>query len=145
MPLEGAGLGVEHDDAVVAVAVGDIDLVRRVVGHHVRRPAEPGLRRRALGAVVLADLLEEFSVRREFQDLVAVVVAAEPDIAVAVDVDAVLVLTHGWPALGAAPGGEQIAVGIELQHRRRGLAALGLGRVLSARPSRRRAAWPAGG
>ena len=37
--------------------------------------------------------------------------------------------THGWPAVGAAPGGEQIAVGIELQHRRRGLAALGLRRI----------------
>ena len=40
VPLVGAGLGVEHDDAAVAVAVGDVELAGRIVGHHVRGPAE---------------------------------------------------------------------------------------------------------
>ncbi len=92
VPLVGAGLHVEHDHAAVAVAVRHVDLARRVVGHHVRRTAEPRRRVRALAAVVLADLLDELAVGRELQDLVAVVVAADPDVAGRVDVDAVLVL-----------------------------------------------------
>src|SRR4029078_12191072 len=90
---------------------------------------QPRGRHRALSAVVLADLLKEFSVRGEFQNLVAVVVAAEPDIAVTVDVNAVLVLDPKLAGVGAAPGGEQIAFGIEPQYPRRGLAAFGLGRI----------------
>src|SRR6516164_9090401 len=42
MPLVGAGCRIEHDDAVVAVAVGDIDLVRRFVDRGLRGHAELG-------------------------------------------------------------------------------------------------------
>ena len=114
---------------MVTVAVGDVNLIRLGIRHHVGGAAEPRLRRRAFAAVILADLLEEFSLWREFQDLVAVVVAAEPDIAVAVDVNAVLVLHPRLARGGAAPGGEQIALGIEFQNRRRGFAALGFRRI----------------
>jgi hypothetical protein len=62
--LVGAGLRIEHDDAAIAIAVRHVKLVRRVVGKHVRRPVEPrGVAgARSLGAVVLADLPDEFSV-----------------------------------------------------------------------------------
>ena len=96
---------------------------------------------RALGAVVLADLLEEFAVGREFQDLVAVVVAAEPDVAVAVDVDAVLVLEPGVARARRRP---RTRAGCRRDRTSapaaRDLQQLRLGRSLSARPSRRRAA-----
>ena len=42
VPLVGAGFDVEDDDAAVAVAVGDEDLVRGLVDLDVGRPAEQG-------------------------------------------------------------------------------------------------------
>ena len=91
--------------APIAVAVGDEDFVGTIVGEHVRRTIEPRsvTRTWALAAVVLADLVDEFSVRREVQDLVAIVVAADPDGAVRADVQAVLV-RH---PLVASPGPPQ--------------------------------------
>ena len=76
-----AGLGVEHDDAAIAVAVRDVKLARGIVGDHVRRPAELGLAVGAARRAGLADLLQELAVGRELQDLViALVVAGDPDV-----------------------------------------------------------------
>ena len=132
MALVGAGLRVEHDHAPIAVAVRDEDFVGPIVGEHVRRTIEPRgvTRTRALAAVVLADLVDEFSIRREVQDLVAIVVAADPDGAVLVDVQAVLVRHPLVAVTRAAPVAQQISVDVELHDRRRRLAAFGLGRVL---------------
>ena len=68
----------------------------------------------------------------ELQDLVAVIVAADPDIAVAVDMDAVLVLDPVIACARPAPMAQQIAVRVEFHHRRRGLAAFVFGRILRA-------------
>jgi hypothetical protein len=94
---------------------GTAKLIRRIRG-----------RRRA----GLADLLQELSVGSKFQDLaVVLVVAGEPDVAVAVDMDAVLALRPVEAFARAAPGCEQVAVGVELQYRRSGSAAFGGGRI----------------
>src|SRR6185437_8554085 len=72
----------------------------------------------------LADLQDEFSVLREFQHLpVILAVAADPDESLRVDIDAVLVLEPVVALSRAAPGLEQIALLIELEHRGRRLAA----------------------
>src|SRR5207237_3634720 len=95
------------------------------------RTVEPRgvIRARTLGAVVLADLTDELSLRGELQELVAVIVAADPDVAILVDMQAVLVLHPLVPRTGPAPVTQQIALGIELHHRRRRLAAFVFGRV----------------
>ena len=65
--LELAGVGVEHDDALVAVAVGDVGLVLLLVDGDLGDHAE------VLGAVavdrhaLLADLHQELAVLRELQ------------------------------------------------------------------------------
>ena len=66
MPLVGAALGIEHDDAAVLIAVGDVEFAGRFVDDHVRRAAESAGRVRAGGSAGLADLLEEFSGGSEF-------------------------------------------------------------------------------
>ena len=90
-----------------------------------------GLAVGAAGGAGLADLLQEFAVGRELQDLVVVLaVAGEPDVALFVDVNAVLALRPVVAGPGAAPALQQAAIGGEVQHRRRRLAAAGFGRVL---------------
>jgi hypothetical protein len=76
VPLVGAGPAVEYDDAAIEIAVGHVQLARRLVDLHVRGPAELGLAVRAAGR---ADLLQELAVGREFQDLmIARIVAGDP-------------------------------------------------------------------
>ena len=91
VPLVGERRRIEHDDAAVAVAVGDIDFVRVLVERgfggfaELRGVVAVGARRD------LADLRDEFAVEGEFQDRVVIVgVAADPDEAALVDLDAVL-------------------------------------------------------
>ena len=93
VPLVGAGRGVEHDHALVAVTVGDEQLVGLAVDHHVGRTAEmlgvvrPGRR------AGLADPHDELAVARELEDVPAGRdVVADPDEIVVVDVDAVAVV-----------------------------------------------------
>src|SRR6266487_5933274 len=118
VPLVGAGPAVEHEDAPVEIAVGDIELVRRFVDLQMRWPAELGLAVRATGRSSLADLLQEFAVRRELQDLmIARIVTGEPDVALLVDENAVL---HLGPVIAVgrpAPRAQQVAVRVELEHR----------------------------
>ena len=62
--------------------------------------------------------------------MIVLAVAGEPDVAVLIDMNAVLGI---WPFVagtGSAPAAQELAVGRELQHRRRGLAAACFGRVL---------------
>ena len=104
--LVGAGLGIEHDDAAVAVAVGHVELVAASsVTMCAGRPSRV-LLLEPPGRAGLADLPQEFAVGRELQDLVVVLaVAGEPDVAVLVDVDAVLVLGPVVARARAAPAG----------------------------------------
>src|SRR6185503_2271496 len=79
-----------------------------------------------------AELLDERAVGLELQDVAVVAaVAANPDVALRVRRDAVVRFRPfiRRARLRAAPRAHQVAFLIELEHRRRGQAALGLGRV----------------
>jgi hypothetical protein len=124
MPLVSAGIGVEYDDAVIAVTIGDVDLIGRRVDFGIGGPtqtgriAAPGLR------AGLADLQHELSVLGEFQHMAIVVaVAPDPDEAFVIDIDAMLILEPVVALPGSAPCPEQIAVLVELHHGRRRHAA----------------------
>ena len=93
MPLVLAGVGIEHNHAVIHVAVGDVHLVGRRIHDHIRGPAD------VLGVVAAAvlafvpDLEEKLAVPRELQQLRILRPASRrPDIAFVVDVQAVLVV-----------------------------------------------------
>ena len=103
-PLERAGVGIEHDDAVIAVAVGHEQLVGARMHPHIGGAMQVRGVGVALALVALADLHDELAVLRELQELIVgdrleagqavgrAVVAADPDEALVVDVDAVLAL-----------------------------------------------------
>jgi hypothetical protein len=99
---------------------GTHGLVRRLVDRGLRGLAELSHIAGALAWRDLADLRDELAIEREFQDRVVIVgIAADPDKAALVNLDAVLA-PHPFVALArAAPGAQQIAVDIKLQHRRR--------------------------
>ena len=87
----------------------------------------------ALALIAVADLHHEFAVGRELQDLVVpdrlhprlaigrTIDAADPHETLGIDVDAVLALRPLVARCVAAPGAQEIAIGIEHQDRRRGL------------------------
>src|SRR6267143_6746337 len=119
VPFVGARCRVEHDDAMVHVAVGDIQLVGRRVDDHVRRGAEV-LRVVAAGAFALtADLLQELAVAGELENVrVLVAAGAEPHTILMVDVDAVLELRPFVTRPRSTPRRDEIAILIELEDRR---------------------------
>ena len=122
-PLVGEGLRVEHDHAAVAVAVGVEHLVGGRAHERLRRPhrADRVLVAAAPGAP--ANLQEQLACRRELQQHVVRLgpraVAADPDVAGRVDVDAVLVRRPVVAVGRAAPGAHERPVRLERQHRRR--------------------------
>ena len=126
VPLVLAGIGIEHDDAAVAVAVGHVDLVGLGVDADVGRTPQP---RRVVAAAEragAADLQQERAVARELQDLaVTLPVAPDPDVVQVVDEDAVLLVRPLVAVAGTAPGLDDVALLVELDHRRRRHAALG--------------------
>ena len=121
-PLEGAGLGVEHGDAAVAVAVGHEQLVGRRMDLLVRGSVDVHRVGVALAPVPAADLHDERAVLRELHQLVVVdgrdpghavggaVVAAQPDEALVVDVEAVLPLRPLVAVARTAPCPDEVAV-----------------------------------
>src|SRR6185437_2391884 len=111
VPLIRARVGIEDDDAVIAVAVRDVDFIGGGIDLGVGRTAE--LRRVVAGGLRagLADLQDDLSVRPEFQHLpVILAVAADPNESLRVDADAVLILKPVVALSRAAPGLEQIAL-----------------------------------
>ena len=90
MALVLPGLRVEDDDAVVEVAVGDVELVGLLVDEEPRRASNVvGVVAAAIPARV-ADLQQELSLAGELQEVVVFLrAAAQPDVVVAVDEDAV--------------------------------------------------------
>ncbi len=69
MPLVGTGRRVEDDDAPVAEAVGDVDLIGRAVDGDGGRSIQAGLAVVPAGLSRLADLQEELSRARELEDV----------------------------------------------------------------------------
>src|SRR5882672_7089811 len=123
--LHPAGVGVEHGDALVLVAVGDERLVGLRVDEDLRRAAEVLEVVAALVVAVLAHLQQELAVLGELQHLrVLCAVAADPDVALVVDEDAVVRLRPLVARSRAAPVPHQVAGLVEHQHRRRAAAAL---------------------
>src|ERR1035438_1480814 len=110
---------------MVAIAVGDIDFACVLVDSGLGGVAELGGVVASLARRNLADLRGELAGEREFQDGVVIVgIAADPDETPLVDLDAVLAPDPLIALAGAAPGAQQIAVGVEFQDRRRRDAAL---------------------
>ena len=73
MPFVFSGIGVEDDDAVIAVAIGDIDFIGSLIDESLRRPPEIFDIVAAFALAGLADLHQEFSILSEFQNHVVVV------------------------------------------------------------------------
>jgi hypothetical protein len=121
---------IEHDDTLVAVAVGDEQLVGLAIDHHLGGPAEMlGVVRSARRAG-LADPHHELAVARELEDVPASLdIVADPDEVVVVDMDAVPVVAPGIARAIAAPALHHLAVLIELDHRRRRHATFSFGAV----------------
>ena len=150
-----AGVGVEHGDPAVAVAVGDIDLVGLDVDGHVGRPAETRGIGRAAGLVPPPDREQPLAFGGELQhDVIAAAVAADPDVVLVIDEDPMLL---GGPALlgripeivddrglfviavepcallhpgRTAPRADDFSGGVEGHHRGGGVAAFGGRRIL---------------
>ena len=121
---------IEHDDAAIAVAVRDVDFVGILVDRSLRGLTELGGVVGAPGRRDLADLAEELAVEGEFEDGVVVVgIAADPDETAVVDFDAVLAADPFIAFAGPAQEARRLAVGIELQHRRRRHAAFRARRI----------------
>ena len=119
-----AGVGVEHGDALVLVAVGDERLVGLRVDEDLRHAAEVLQVVAAFVVAVLAHLQQELAVLGELQHLrVLRAVAADPDIALVVDEDAMVRLGPLVARSRAAPVPHQVAGLVEHQHRRRAAAA----------------------
>src|SRR5215467_9863019 len=123
--LDLAGVAVDHGEEPVAIAVGNITFIGLGIDVDLRDPSEV---LRVVAARVLAlmpGLRQELAVLGELQDLgILGAVAAEPDIALAVDEHTV----HRFRPLVArargAPGVDLIALRIEREHRRGRLAAV---------------------
>ena len=139
-PLDLAAVEVDDRDALVEVAVGHVAFVRLRIDEDLGDAAEVvhvhavghvgrlvGGRRLLHARVLLAVLRHELAVAGELQDVrVGPAVAANPHEALVIHDDAVIAF---GPIVGialglAAPAADQVAGGVELEHRRRGIAAL---------------------
>ena len=69
VPFVRARGGIEHDDAAIAVAIGDVQLVGGRVELDVGGTVERRLAGAAVGRAGLADLLQELAVARELQNV----------------------------------------------------------------------------
>src|SRR5437868_3925884 len=85
-----------------------------------RSHTEPGLAIGTAGRSRLADLLQESALGREFQDLmICRIVAGQPDVAGDVHDNAVLPLRPLVAIARSAPCAQQVAFGVEREHRGR--------------------------
>ena len=132
--LEGAGLGIDHPDAPVAISVGDERFVRLRVDEHFRGLVRVLRVLVAAADVAAANLLDELPRGRELQDHVVVarrhvrprprIDAGNPDAIVGIDENAVLRVGPVVAVAGPAPRLEELSVRVELDHRGRGVGAL---------------------
>src|SRR5204862_7435448 len=91
MPLVLAGVGIQDDDAAIAVTVADVDLVGRDVFPDLRRLPEVAGVVAAVVDTVLADLQQEGAAAAELEDLrVFRAVAGEPDVPLVIDGEAMV-------------------------------------------------------
>src|SRR5262245_60701322 len=125
-----SGIGVDHRDAFVLVAVGYVRLVGLGIDPDLRNPSEILLVVAAGILPMAAQLHEELPVFRKFQDVgIALAVAAEPDVALIVNVYAVRANRPFVAFARTAPVSHQIARLIVYQYGRSGATAFGYGRI----------------
>ncbi len=116
---------------MVAVAIGDVHLVGGRIDHEIRGAAHVLRVGAAAAHARLAELLDEFSFPREFQQLrVFGAAAGQPHDVLLIHEHAVLGLRPVVPGPGASPRANQRTALVELEHRRRRHTAIGLGRVV---------------
>ena len=130
MPLVGEGVRIKDDDAMVAVAIGDIEFIGAGIDPEIGGLAKLPRVLIALAWAGLAELFDELSIARELQQKTVVLVVAAEQHGVADDAYAMLLL---WPFITrafTAPGLNDIAFLIELDHGRRRDAARRLCRLL---------------
>ena len=134
--LERAGVGVEHDDPAIAVAVGHEQLVGLRIDEGVGRLVDAARVGVAAALVGPADLQQELPVLAELHEHVVgplrqrVGRGALPPIhtlPLVVHVHAVLAVGPVEARRRAAPGAQELAIGVELEQRRRRLRPLRLG------------------
>src|SRR5262245_52708723 len=120
-PFKRAGVGVEHDDALVAVSVCNEQFVRFGIYENIR--GFPKVLRVPVGLLLatLTDLHDELAGLREFQNLIIIAVAANPDKTFWIDINSMFRLRPVITGTRATPTLDEVALYIELQHRRRGL------------------------
>ena len=119
-----AGGAVDDDDAAIAVAVGNEGLVGFGIDPDARRSAQERRIGAAADFFILADLQQEFAVARELHHAVAAV-AADPDVVLVIDEQPVRVArpVREVAERSLAPALHELALRIELENRRRSLAA----------------------
>ena len=129
--LELASVRIEHDDAMVAVAVGDENLVGARVDPRIGGAMHVDRVGVAFALIAAPDLQQKFAVEREFEQCIVghrlkpripalrAIVAAYPHMTVAVDVDTVLALRPFEAAARSAPRFHVVARRIEYHHGRR--------------------------
>src|SRR5688572_13446031 len=124
------GVAVQHDDTAVAVAICDVDLVRTGIFDDLRRSPEV---REVVASVMrslLPDLKEELSGPGELEDLgVRLAVSAQPDVALRIHREPVIVFGPLITRAGPAPRANESPRKVEFENRRRNLAADADGRV----------------
>src|SRR5437879_1618848 len=142
MALVFSGVRIVNDDAMVAVAIRDIKLVRRLVDKHFRGTLEVFDIVAAFALAGMPDLHQEFSVLREFQDHVVVerstpglrlicggslrrrgnlrtaAVAADPDVSFVIDGDSMIRDRPIVTLARSSPVPDEIALLVELENRR---------------------------
>src|SRR5262249_36625977 len=112
--FEAERLGVDHDDATVAVAVRDIELVVDGIDGEVGGATEVGGVGRAGALALTAELRQELALRGELENLVVLFAAAcKPHVVLGIDKDAVLDRGPFVALTRAAPRGQELAVLIE--------------------------------
>src|SRR5712691_474218 len=128
--LHPAGIGVDHGHALVGIAVGDVRFVGFGIDPDLGHPSEI-LEAVAPGVLSVATQLhQEFPILGEFQDVgVTLAVAAEPHVALVIDVDPVRPFRPLVARSRAAPGSDQVAGLVEHHYGRGRAAALGDGRL----------------
>jgi hypothetical protein len=131
-PLECTGIPIKHGDTVIAVTVGNEQLVGPRIHPQVRCSVQILCVSIPLALVTLTDLHDEFAVLRELQDLIicnalepgqairGTVVSADPYEALVVEMDAVLAFGPFVTIARAAPGLDEVARRVEDHYRRRG-------------------------
>ena len=118
------GLGIEDHDAPVAVSIRDEEFVRTWLHEEICRAAQMS---RIVAAHVDAGLTDGENVLAVPGELhhVESIARAEPDEAVVIDIDPVLLIKPGIALARTAPGLEDVALGIQFENRGCGKTTIG--------------------